>query len=200
MKNALAYAFRNFATPVAFYLLFRVAGPKPAILLAVVVTLLQVLVHRLQREPFSPFFIVSSGFTVTFGLMDLLSSSPRFFRLEPFAHNALVATVVMVTLFTGHPLAAWFIRALPRRFQPELETEAGRAYLRQLTWVWVAYLFAKAFLFLYLAFRVDLGQLIVLRSLIGGGSLVLLFGGEIAYRTLRDRRAAARRDPIKDPS
>ncbi len=185
MRAGLGYFFRNFATPVAFFILFKLQGPKPAIFLAIAVTLLQVLAHKVQRIPFSPFFIVASGFTVLFGSMDLLSTSPRYFRLEPFAHNFLLASVILVTLFTGHPLAAWFVRALPERFRPPTTGLAGQSYLRKLTWVWVGYLYLKSFLFLWLAFRVDLGNLILLRSLIGGGTLVLLFGGEIAYRKLR---------------
>ncbi len=171
----------NFATPVVFFWAFRAYGAKPAISFAIGVTLVQVLAHWVRRVRFSPFFIIASGFTVLFGTMDLLVASPRFFRFEPFVHNLAVGGAFAGSLVLGRPLLIWFARELPEEVRPVLDTD-GEHYLRRMTLVWTVYLLLKAFFFLYLALVVDLGTLIVLRSVIGGGTLWLLAAGEIAYR------------------
>lgn len=164
--------------------MFRAYGAKPAIGLAIAVTCLQLLLHAVFRLAISPFFLVASGFTVLLGSIDLLVASPRFFRLEPFAQNFVMGTVFLVTLFTRLPLVAWFAAALPEKVRPNLD-EHGHHYLRKVTLVWVVYFYIKSLIFLYLAYQVDLGNLILLRSLIGGVSLVLMFVGEIIFRKFR---------------
>lgn len=181
IRGGIGYLLINFATPIGFYLTFRTYGVKPAIALAIAVTTIQVLVHRLYRLKFSPFFIIASGFIVLFGTMDLLVQNPRFFRLEPFVQNIVMATLLWVTVVARIPVARTFAMALPRWLRPE-PSHGTDAYLRKLTWIWVVYLYLKAFLFLYLAFQVDLGTLIVLRSFVGGGSLVLMVLGDFVYR------------------
>src|SRR4051812_25841669 len=71
LKKALGYVLINFATPIAFYLTFRIYGPKPAIAFGIGVTCIQLVFHRLYRIRPSPFFLLASGFTVAFGTIDL---------------------------------------------------------------------------------------------------------------------------------
>ncbi len=181
VRKGISYVLINFAAPIVFYLAFHRLGPKPAIALAIGATGIQLGVHWVYRLSISPFFMVASGFTVSFGLIDLFIQSPRFFRLEPFAQNFLIATVLLFTYFARIPILAYFIRALPEALRPRVFNSTSR-YLRKLTLIWAIYLYLKSILFLYLAFRVDLGALIVLRSVIGGGTLVLMFVGEMLYR------------------
>ncbi len=183
-KGHLGFVLLNFGTPIVFFWTYYVWGTKPAIAFAIGATLVQALIHLILRLKFSPFFIVASGFTVAFGAVDLLVQEPRFFRLGPFAENFLLGLAFLATLLTEKPIAAWFAAALPPAIQPDL-SKIGKNYLRRLTQIWAIYFFVKAFLFLYLAFRVNLGQLIVLRSILGGGSLVLMFVGELFYRKRR---------------
>jgi uncharacterized membrane protein len=131
--------------------------------------------------PISPFYIVASGFTVAFGTIDLFLDSPRFFRLEPFAQNFLIGMIFLISLKTRISVLGWLASGLPAAFRPKIEPEMA-GYLRKLTAVWGIYLLAKAFVFLYLAYHVNLGHLILLRSLIGGGTLGVMIGGEIIYR------------------
>lgn len=180
-KYWVSYVLLNFATPIAFFLTFRTLGSKPAIALAVVTTCLQLLAHWVQSLPLSPFLLVSSSFTILFGVTDLVLARPQFFRLQPFAQNFILGTAFLMTLIFRIPLMAWFAEALPQGWRPDPASVDPR-YLRRVTAVWVVYLYAKAALFLYLAFRVDLGALVIYRTVIGGGSLVLLFFGEIIYR------------------
>ncbi|MCM2321989.1 MAG: septation protein IspZ [Oligoflexia bacterium] len=192
-RNWAGWIALNFAAPIGFFWTFRTFGARPAILLAVVLTLGQVIFHRIYDIRFSPFFLVASGFTLVFGSIDLLSlAEPRFFRLAPFAQNFLLGTAFLGTLLTRAPAIAWFAAALPRELRPD-PALIEQGYLRRVTLVWGLYFLAKAALFLYLGLNVDLGVLILLRSIIGGGSLTLMFLAELAYRKwLRPRRARRR--------
>jgi intracellular septation protein A len=181
MIEAIEFILKNFATPIAFFWMFHVHGAKPAIALAIGVTGLQLLAHWRLKLKISPFFIVASGFTVLFGVIDLFLATPRFFRLEPFAQNMIMGLVFLTTVILKKPIAVWFANALPERVRPDL-TQGSQQYLRNVTLVWGFYFILKAFLFLYIALKVDLGRLVILRTVIGGGSLLIIFGGEIFYR------------------
>lgn len=179
--ETLGFVLINFATPIVFYITFRIAGARPAIAFAVGATAIQVFCHWIFRLRFSPFFIVASGFTVLFGGIDLFIQIPRFYRLEPAVQNFVIATAFLMTMFTRVPMITHFAAALPKNFRPDI-VASDESYIRKLTWVWIFYLYFKAGVFLFLALHVNLGDLIVLRSLIGGGTIALLFVGEIVYR------------------
>jgi intracellular septation protein A len=194
--TALEFVLKNFATPLAFFWMFEVHGAKPAITLAIIVTTLMLFTHWLLKLKITPFFLVASGFTVLLGSLDLLVAAPRFFRLEAFYQNFLIGVVFLVTVFMHVPIAEWFAAALPTQIRPELGVHT-RGYMRGVTLAWGLYFILKSFLFLYLALKVDLGRLVLLRSVIGGISLVLMFGVELAYRRYvwQKKRQPERRAP-----
>lgn len=178
-----SFTAKNFLVPIVFYLLFKTFGAKPAIFVSVAAALIQSIGTRMAGRILSPFFVLASGFTVAFGTLDLLLPKPWFFRFEGFAQNVILAGIFSISLLCKIPLAEKFSQALPEKFRmdPSLRSQA---YLRKLTWIWSGYFFAKGVFYFYLALRVDLGQLVIWRTLVGGGSLVLLFGGEILFRRL----------------
>lgn len=171
----------NFTAPVLFYIAFYGFGAKVAIAIAIISTTIQLLFHWIYSIRMSPFFIAASGFTVGFGSIDLMVQNPRFYRFEPFAQNFAIATLFLLSFLRRFPLLAHLTGALPQIIRPHL-SETTTSYLRNLTLVWSIYLYLKAGLFLYLAFRLDLGKLILWRSLIGGVTLVLMVLGELGYR------------------
>lgn len=180
-RTVLQFIFLNFAPPIAFFCVFQLKGAKPAIAVAVVLTVIQVLTHLVLRQRLSPFFLTASAFTALFGCMDFMVHEPRFFRLEPFAENFMLGILFGLTVLANKPIALWFAQAMPVQLRPDLSDGTG-LYLRQVTIAWIIYFFTKSAVFLYLAFQVDLGKLIVLRTIIGGVSLAVMFGGEILYR------------------
>lgn len=180
-RRTLGFILLNFATPIAFFVLFQKSGAKSAITLAVGVTCAQLAVHGFRRIKISPFLIVASGFTLLFGTLDLFLNEPRYFRLEPFAQSFILSLVFAISSFTESPIAAWFASSLPASIRPDLGEETHR-YLKRVTLAWAVYFFLKALFFLYLAFSVNLGELILLRSVLGGASLVAMFVGELVYR------------------
>ena len=182
--TVLEFVLKNFATPIAFFVVFEGYGAKPAIAMAIGVTFIQLFAHWILELSLSPFFLVASGFTVALGSIDLVIASPQFYRLEPFAQNFVMSVMFASTLFTKMPMVAWFAAALPEKIRPNVSVTdpAGRRYFRQVTFVWSIYFVLKSFFFLYLAFQVDLGRLVILRSVIGGVTLAMMLGGELAYR------------------
>ncbi len=187
--KAVEFILKNFAAPIVFYATFNVWGAKPAIASALGITLVVVAVHAVTRTKPSPFFLVASGFTLAFGAIDLVIETPQYFRFEPFAQNFLMGTIFLIMQLLRVPVAAWFMQGLPKFVQMELVVagtdrphERNHAYLRKLTWIWTGYMYVKAALFLWMAFQYDLGNLILLRSIFGGGSLGVLIVGEILYR------------------
>jgi uncharacterized membrane protein len=183
-RTAIAFLLRDFAVPLSFFLIFQLKGPKPAIATAVVIAAIQLGALLVLKRKISPFFLTASLFTILFGGMDFFVHEPHFFKLEPFAENAAIGLIFAATLAAGKPIVLWFAQALPEKFRPEI-TSASAAYLKKVTIAWILYFFAKGLFFLYLAFQVDLGQLVVWRSVIGGSTLLMMVGGEILYRRLR---------------
>ena len=146
LRQGIEFILINFATPIAFYFTFRWRGAKPAIALAIVVTLIQLMTHGYYRIKPSPFFIIASGFTVFFGGIDLFIHTPQFFRLEPSAQNLIVGSGLFFAYFARYPIAKRFLDALPQKIRPIYIPDA-EAYLRRLTLVWAFYLYFKAAFF-----------------------------------------------------
>ncbi len=194
LREILTFALRNFIVPIVFFVTFRLAGPEPAIAFAVGVAVVQTGVFLRWRIPLNPFFIASSAFTVFFGGLDLVFGGARFYRLSPFFHNLVIGTVLFVSLFTRLSLMEWFAHGLPDRFRPK-GGEIGRGYFRKMTLLWVVYFYLKSVFYLWLAFQVDLGELILLRSVIGNISFAIVFLGEIIYRKALRRPTPGTKKP-----
>ena len=173
--------FLNFATPLVFYIAYYLYGSKAAIGFAVLSIFVQSFFNGIYRLKISPFFLVASVFTVGFGSIDLMIQNPTFYRFEPFAQNFLIASLFLFTFWARFPLFNYLAESLPKKIRPNLSNRVP-AYFRKLTLIWAVYLYFKAAVFFYLAFRVDLGKLILLRSLIGGGTLLIMVLGEFFYR------------------
>lgn len=184
LRKWLIFLILNFATPGVFFLVFRMAGAKWAICFALLSTLLQSFAHWIYRRPITPFFGVSSGFTLLLGWMDLVIDSPRYFRLAPGLESFALGILFYGSSFTKTPWAAWFAQSLPGLRKMGL-LATGPVYLKKVTRFWAAYFFFKGALFLYVGLRVDLGQLVLFRAIFGTSTLVLMFFGEWAYRRFR---------------
>ena len=174
----------NFTVPVLFFVVFQVAGTKPAITFAIGAALLQTLVLKFSQVRLSPFFIMAMGFTIFFGTIDLFLEKPRFFRLEPCVHNAVIATAFLVAVLLEFPLMERFSVALPAWIRPK-PGEVDPDYLNKVSWAWIVYFFLKSGFYLYLGLTVDLGRLILLRSIVGTATLGMMFVGEWLIRRRR---------------
>jgi intracellular septation protein A len=175
------FARRNLLTPIVFFLVFHALGTKAAIPSAVGITLVQAIHLVIRREEPTPIFLVASAFSLLFGGIDLALTDPRFFRLAPFAQNLAIGLGIFGLAAAGVPVGEWFAASLLERVRPSMDGTL-RDYLRRVTYVASAYFVLKAALYIYLARRVDLAELIVLRSVIGNVSLAVLAAAEFLYR------------------
>ena len=180
----LVFLAENLAAPLSFFVLFRLTGPKWAIAAAALISGVQLVRDLHAGSGLKPLLLVASGFTIGFGALDLVLTSPRFFRYEPALQNAFLGLAFLVSLGMERPLIERFAQSLPERFRPE-PGPVSRRYLRRLTSVWAVYFAVKATFFLHLAHTVTLDRLVVLRSIVGGLSLVAMIGGEILFRSAR---------------
>ena len=129
---------------------------------------------------------MATGFTILFGGIDLFLRQPRFFRLEPFVHNLVIATVFLVTVCLKIPLMQRFAAALPDFLRPN-PADLSASYMNKVSWAWILYLYLKSVFYLYLGLHTDLGSLILLRTVVGTGTLMMMFGGEWWIRTRKAR-------------
>lgn len=194
MKNVswVSFLLNALSVPIGFYLIFNHYGAKPAIALCVVVASIQMLYARWKGESPSPFLILSGAFTIGFGTIDLLIASPQFFRLEPAVQNFIIATVFLVSQLVRFPVAEKFIAALPAAVRPGKGPGAAE-FLHRVIWAWIVYFYFKAAVYLYLAFAVDLGLLVILRTAIGMPSLVLMFAAQLWFGRRLARIQAAQK-------
>jgi intracellular septation protein A len=186
--TAVRFLIENFLAPFAFFVVFRLRGTKPAIAVALAILVLQAGYFWLRRIRFSPFFITAGLVTLLTGTADLLVTHPHYFRLSPAGQNFFIALLLLVAMAAHLPVIEWFASGLPARFRPDL-TKLPREYPRRVAWLFVAYFVAKGGLYLYLAFEVDLGELVILRSIIGPISFGLLVLAE--WRLRHARRSPA---------
>ena len=171
----------NFLVPTLFFVVYRMAGTKPAIAFAIGAALIQTVIMKFRRLPISPFFVMGAVFTITFGTIDLFLKQPRFYRLEPGVQSLMMGLIFHGALLMKVPLLERFARALPTLVRPKLD-DLPPGYLRNAAWTWIAYFYLKGAAYIYLAFHVNLGHLIVLRSVLGTFSVILMIGGEWLIR------------------
>ena len=181
LRTTLKFTLENLLPSLVFFIIYHWKGATAAVAFAVGAAALQIVIQRILQSNLSPVFIIAAGFTIVFGSASLLASNPHFYRFEPFAQNFLLGTAFLVTLLAKATFAEWLMGSMPHQIRPNIEA-LGVSYFRRLTLVWAFYCFLKAALYLYLSYHVNLGELILLRSLLGGGSIALLVLGEILYR------------------
>jgi intracellular septation protein A len=187
---ALRYSFENFLVPIFFFVAFRLGGAKPAIMIALAVTVGQILFFKIRRMPLSPIFISLSALTLVSGLADLAMTEPRYFKYSPAAQNFFIAMLLSGAIAIKFPVAEWFARGLPKRLQPNL-AELPKSYPRNVTVLFIFYFLIKGGVYLYLSYKVDLGELVLLRTVVGPVSFALILLTEHMIRKKKGRPAAS---------
>jgi uncharacterized membrane protein len=103
-----------------------------------------------------------------------------------------MGTVFLVSYLAKIPLFERLASELPEKLRPRQALPQG--YLRKLSLVWMSYTYLKALAYLVLATQVNLGALILLRTVLGSSTLFLMFLLEILYR----KKVLARSHPGKE--
>jgi intracellular septation protein A len=172
----------EFGPLVAFWILALTLGVKAAIVGSIVVIAADAIWRRLRRLAFTRLYLLTSGLTLAFGAIDLMSAEPFMLKYEAAISNFATGIAFAVGAFGAKPLIQEV--AEQREGKPFSDAADIRRFFQLFTLLWAAYFFAKAALYGWLAWTLPMTQAMALRSILGGVSLGLM----IALSVTQGRR------------
>jgi intracellular septation protein A len=178
---AARFAVAEFGPLIVFWTLAATLGVKPAILGSILFIAADAAWRRLKRLAFTRLYLLISGLTLVFGLVDLASTSPFMLKYEAVITNAATGLAFVAGALGEKPIIQ---EAAEQRNETFVATEEVRGFFRLFTLVWAAYFFLKAALFAWMAWTMPMLEAMALRSVIGGVSLGLM----IAISVTQGRR------------
>ena len=175
------FALAEFGPLIVFWLLALTLGVKAAILGSIVFILADALWRWRKGLAFTRLYLLVSALTLTFGFVDLVSTSPFMLKYEAAVSNIATGIAFVVGALGEKPILQ---EVAEQRGASFVATNEIRAFFRLFTLAWAAYFFLKAALFLWMAWTMPMLEAMALRSAIGGVSLGLM----IAVSTTQGRR------------
>src|SRR5271163_2350584 len=181
LRAVVRFALAEFGPLIVFWTLAATLGVKPAILGSILFIVADAAWRRLKRLEFTRLYLLISGLTLVFGLVDLASTSPFMLKYEAVITNAATGLAFVAGALGEKPIIQ---EAAEQRNETFVATEEVRGFFRLFTLVWAAYFFLKAALFAWMAWTMPMLEAMALRSVIGGVSLGLM----IAISVTQGRR------------
>jgi intracellular septation protein A len=175
------FALAEFGPLIIFWLLALALGVKAAILGSIVFIVADAVWRWRKGLKFTRLYLLVSALTLTFGFVDLISTSPFMLKYEAAVSNAATGLAFFVGALGEKPIMQ---EAAEQRGHSFVATSEIRAFFRLFTLVWAAYFFLKAILFAWMAWTLPMLEAMALRSAIGGVSLGLM----IAVSVTQGRR------------
>ncbi|MFZ1963635.1 MAG: septation protein IspZ [Roseiarcus sp.] len=164
----------EFGPLVAFWILSYALGVKAAIVGSIVVIAADATWRRLRRLDFTRLYVLTSGLTLVFGAVDLMSAQPFMLKYEAAVTNVATGIAFVVGALGAKPLIQEV--AEQRQGKPFSGGADIRRFFQLLTLFWAAYFFVKAGFYCWTAWTFPMAQAMALRSLIGGVSLGAMIG------------------------
>lgn len=184
--NKLAAAARfvvfEFGPLVAFWILSYTLGVKAAIVGSIVVIAADAIWRGMRRLAFTRLYLLTSGLTLAFGAVDLMSAQPFMLKYEAAVTNVATGVAFVVGALGDKPLIQEV--AEQRQGEPFPAGAEIRRFFQLFTLFWAAYFFVKAGFYCWTAWTFPMAQAMALRSLVGGVSL----GAMIALSVTQGRR------------
>jgi intracellular septation protein A len=175
------FALAEFGPLLVFWMLAATLGVKPAILGSILFIVADAAWRRVKRLRFTRLYLLVSGLTLVFGLIDLASTSPFMLKYEAVISNAATGLVFVAGAVGEKPIIQ---EVAEQRGHSFVVTQEIRAFFRLFTLLWAAYFFLKAALFAWMAWTMPMLEAMALRSVMGGVSLGLM----IAISVTQGRR------------
>jgi intracellular septation protein A len=175
------FALAEFGPLIVFWLLALTLGVKAAILGSIVFILADAVWRWRKGLAFTRLYLLVSALTLTFGFVDLVSTSPFMLKYEAAVSNIATGIAFVVGALGEKPILQ---EVAEQRGASFVATNEIRAFFRLFTLAWAAYFFLKAALFLWMAWTMPMLEAMALRSAIGGVTLGLM----IAVSTTQGRR------------
>lgn len=178
--QAARFGLRTFGPLLAYALGQWWRGPIAGIAAASAWAGVDVAQRVLRKQATSRLFWLTTLLTLGFGAFDLVVGKVVLFRFEAVVTNLLTALYFGASVLTGKSVLEEFYeksQASTTKIAAELSS-----YLRLFTLVWTAYFLLKSGVYYWLALTLPLTRLVLIRSIIGTLSLLLLLGGERLVR------------------
>jgi intracellular septation protein A len=126
--------------------------------------------------------LLTSGLTLVFGAVDLMSAAPFMLKYESVITNAVTGIVFVAGANGPKPMIQEV--AEQRQDGPFPDGADIRRFFQMFTLLWAAYFFVKSILYVWMAWTMPMLQAMALRSVIGSISLGLM----IALSVTQGRR------------
>ncbi|SEE58534.1 Intracellular septation protein A [Rhizobiales bacterium GAS188] len=176
------FVLGEFGPLIGFWLLALTLGTKPAIAGAVVIIVADAIWRYWRGIAFTKIYLLTSGLTLMFGAVDLLSATPFMLKYESVITNAVTGIAFVLGAYGQKPMIQEV--AEQREGKPFPEGADIRRYFQLFTLFWAAYFFVKAIFYFWTAWTMPMLQAMALRSVVGSISLGLM----IAVSATQGRR------------
>lgn len=177
--GAVRFFGETFAPLVIFYAFEHFLGLLAAIISGIVCGVALVGLQLKRDRKLSPFTVFIAASVVGFGILDLRYQTGFFVKLEPALGNAVTGAFFVGSVLWGAPVIIEFAeRGLGRK------VEKARRYLTVWTLLWGAFFFARAGVYVWMAYNVSLDRALLIRGVVGPVSFVGMFAVEMSVRYL----------------
>jgi len=181
LRAVVRFALAEFGPLIVFWTLAATLGVKPAILGSILFIVADAAWRRLKRLEFTRLYLLISGLTLVFGLVDLASTSPFMLKYEAVITNAATGLAFVAGALGEKSIVQ---EVAEQRGETFVATREVRGFFRLFTLVWAAYFFLKAAAYFWVAWTLPMLEAMALRSVAGSISLGLM----IAVSTTQGRR------------
>ena len=180
--SILRFGLTEFGPLIGFWVLAAAFGTKVAIAGAVVIIVVDAVWRMRRGHRFTRLYLLTSGLTLIFGGIDLVSETPFMLTYEAVITNTVTGIAFVLGAYGEKPMIQEI--AEQREGQPFPERADIRRFFELFTLAWAAYFFVKALFYLWTAWTFPMLEAMALRSVIGSASLALM----IAISVTQGRR------------
>lgn len=181
LSAVVRFALAEFGPLIVFWTLAATLGVKPAILASILFIVADAAWRRRKRLAFTRLYLLTSGLTLVFGLVDLVATSPFMLKYEAVITNAATGLAFVAGALGEKPIIQ---EVAEQRGEKFVATNEVRAFFRLFTVAWAAYFFLKAAFYAWMALTLPMLEAMALRSVAGSISLGLM----IAVSATQGRR------------
>ena len=173
-KKILSFLISNFGPLIGFYLVNLFWGFQTAVVVSIGLAAAEYVWLKLNKRKIDAFFYFSSGIIVVFGLLDLYIETPFFFKLESSITNLFFAAFFGLSVFNEKSITQIFAENQNRTTADNSDDK--RFFFACFTLFWAFYFLVKALVYLWLNFNLEFENAMILRLILGKGSLWVMLG------------------------
>jgi intracellular septation protein A len=171
----------EFGPLIVFWALAATLGVNPAIAGSILAIAVDAAWRRRKGLAFTRLYLLTSGLTLVFGLIDLASTSPFILKYEAVVTNVATGVAFIAGALGEKPIIQ---EVAEQRGETFVATSEIRAFFRLFTLVWAGYFFLKAAFYVWMVWTLPMLEAMALRSAIGSVTLGLM----IALSVTQGRR------------